>query len=63
MVALQLIVALLFSLLRDMPTTLAVMDLHRSIGLTILALTAARLALRVVRGVPRIRDGVPGCRS
>jgi len=36
------------------------MDLHRSIGLTILALTAARLALRVVRGVPRIRDGVPG---
>jgi len=44
-VFLHLTVALTFSLLRHLPTTLVVMDLHRSIGLTILLLTAVRLAL------------------
>ena len=37
-VVLHLTVALISSLLRHLPTTLAVMDLHRSIGLTIFLL-------------------------
>ena len=59
MVALQLIVALLFALLRNMPTTLMVMNLHRSIGLTIFVLMAARLMMRLARPLPAIQDGIP----
>jgi signal transduction histidine kinase/cytochrome b561/CheY-like chemotaxis protein len=58
-VVLHLTVALMSSLMRHLPTMLAVMDLHRSIGLTILLLTVLRLGMRFGRPLPRIRDGIP----
>ena len=58
-VVLHLTVALTSTLLVHLPTTMAVMDLHRSIGLTIFLLTALRLGLRFGQPVPLIRDGIP----
>jgi signal transduction histidine kinase/cytochrome b561/CheY-like chemotaxis protein len=58
-VLIHLAMALLLPTLRHLPTTLAAMDLHRSIGLTIFLLMAVRLGLRLGQPVPRIRDGIP----
>jgi signal transduction histidine kinase/cytochrome b561/ActR/RegA family two-component response regulator len=57
-VVLHLTVALMSSSLLHLPTTLAVMDLHRSIGLTIFVLTVLRLGLRFAQPVPRIGDSI-----
>ena len=58
-VFLHLTVAFALPLMMHLPTTLAVTDLHRSVGLTILLLTLLRLAIRFGWTAPRAQSEIP----
>ncbi len=53
------VVGLLMQELANSPTKIQVYGLHKSIGLTVLALTVSRLLWRLVAGVPRPVPGLP----
>lgn len=63
LVAILAAVALTMTRLGEGTVTGALYELHKSIGLIVLALVTARMAVRLGRGVPSPEPGVPAWQS